>query len=137
MIPRRILAYGEDPFVISTRAMILQRAGYEVVHTTRSSDLVPLLHGIAFDMLLLGDSLRTYENVLLVERLREQFPKLIILMVQDEKEDRDRWSTAFVSSNPEQMLSVIGTVFEEHSRKPVVRAATAASVKAIGSAAGS
>jgi len=51
-------------------------------------------------MLLLGDSLRTYENVLLVERLREQFPKLIILMVQDEKEDRDRWSTAFVSSNP-------------------------------------
>jgi len=137
MIPRRILAYGEDPFVISTRAMILQRAGYEVVHTTRSSDLVPLLHGIAFDMLLLGDSLRTYENVLLVERLREQFPKLIILMVQDEKEDRDRWSTAFVSSNPEQMLSVIGTVFEEHSRKPVVRAATAASAKAIGSAAGS
>ena len=137
MIPRRILAYGEDPFVISTRAMILQRAGYEVVHTTHSSDLVPLLQGIAFDMLLLGDSLRTYENVLLVQRLREQFPKLIILMVQDEKEDRDRWSTAFVSSNPEQMLSAIGTVFEEHSSRPVVRAATAASTKAIGSAAGS
>ena len=137
MIPRRILAYGEDPFVISTRAMILQRAGYEVVHTTRSSDLVPLLHGIAFDMLLLGDSLRTYENVLLVERLREQFPKLIIMMVQDEKEDRDRWSTAFVSSNPEQMLSAIRTVFEEHYRKPVVRATTTRSAKAIGSAAGS
>jgi len=137
MIPKRILAYGEDSFVISTRAMILQRWGYEVVHTTRSSDLVPLLHGIAFDMLLLGDSLRTYENVLLVERLREQFPKLIIMMVQDEKEDRDRWSTAFVSSNPEQMLSAIRTVFEEHYRKPVVRATTTRSAKAIGSAAGS
>lgn|SRR5690242_12801983 len=137
MIPRRILAYGEDPFVISTRAMILQRAGYEVVHTTRSSDLVALLHGIAFDMLLLGDSLRTYENVLLAERLRKQFPKLIIMMVQDEKEDRDRWSTAFVSSNPEQMLLAIRTVFEEHQRKPIVAASSAASAKAIGSAAGS
>ncbi len=137
MIPRRILAYGEDPFVISTRAMILQRAGYEVVHTTRSSDVMPLLHGIAFDMLVLGDSLRTYENVLLVERLREQFPKLIIMMVQDEKEDRDRWSTAFVSSNPEQMLSTTRTVFEEHYRKPLVRSATTASAKSIASAAGS
>jgi CheY-like chemotaxis protein len=137
MIPRRILAYGEDPFVISTRAMILQRAGYEVVHTTRSSDLVPLLHGIAFDMLLLGDSLRTYENVLLAERLREQFPKLIIMMVQDEKEDRDQWSTAFVSSNPEQMLLAIRMVFEEHYRKPMVTAASSTSAKAISTAAGS
>ena len=136
MLSKRILAYGEDSFVITTRAMILQRAGYEVVHTTRSSDLLPLLHGIAFDMLLIGDSLRTYENVLLAQRLREQFPKLIIMMVQDEKEDRDSWSTGFVSSNPEQMLGAIRTVFEEHYHKPVVSATAAAGAKAMHSAAG-
>ena len=117
---RRILAYGEDTLVISTRAMILSRAGYEVTHTTRVSDLVPLLRGIFFDMLLVGDSLRTPENVRLVKRLREDFPKLTIMTVQDEKEDRDPWSTAFVSSSPEQMLMSIGAVLEENSRKPVV-----------------
>jgi hypothetical protein len=55
-----------------------------------------------------------------VKRLREHFPKLTILTVQDEKEDRDPWSTAFVSSSPEQMLMSIGAVLEENSRKPVV-----------------
>jgi DNA-binding NtrC family response regulator len=116
---RRILAYGEDTLVISTRAMILSRAGYDVSHTTRASELVPLLRGIFFDMLLVGDSLRTPENVRLVKRLREHFPKLTIMTVQDEKEDRDPWSTAFVSSSPEQMLIAIPAVLEESSRKPV------------------
>ena len=115
---RRILAYGEDTLVISTRAMILSRAGYDVTHTTRASELVPLLRGIFFDMLLVGDSVRTPENVRLVKRLREHFPKLAIMTVQDEKEDRDPWSTAFVSSSPEQMLIAIPAVLEE-SRKPV------------------
>ncbi|HWC19153.1 MAG TPA: hypothetical protein VG498_19235 [Terriglobales bacterium] len=122
--------------MITTRAMILQRAGYEVVHTTHTSELVPLLQGIFFDMLLIGDSLRTHENVRLAQRLREQFPKLIIIMVQDEKEDHDAWSTAFVNSNPEQMLNAIRTVFEEHYRKPVVSASATPNAKALHSAAG-
>ena len=116
---RRILAYGEDTLVISTRAMILSRAGYDVTHTTYVSELIPMLRGIFFDMLLVGDSMRTPENVRLVKRLREHFPELLIVMVQDEKEDRDPWSTAFVSSSPEQMLISIGIVLEEHSRKPI------------------
>jgi|SRR5581483_1327590 len=118
---RRILAYGEDTLVISTRAMILSRAGYDVTHTTRASELVPLLRGIFFDMLLVGDSMRTPENVRLVTRLREHFPTLVIMTVQDEKEDRDPCSTAFVSSSPEQMLIAIGVVFAQDSHKPVPR----------------
>jgi hypothetical protein len=136
MLPRRILAYGEDSFVISTRAMILERAGYEVVYTTRISDLAPLLQGIFFDMLLLGDSIRTHQNVRLAQRLREQFPKLLILMVQDEKEDRDPWSTAFVSSNPEQMLTTIRIVLDEHYRKPVASDPAVVNARAMHSAAG-
>ncbi|HVH85224.1 MAG TPA: response regulator [Terriglobales bacterium] len=133
---RRILAYGEDPLVISTRAMILQRAGYEVVHTTRTSDLAPLLRGIFFDLLLIGDSLRTHPNVRLAHSLREQFPKLPIVMVQDEKEDRDSWSTAFVSSNPEQMLSEIDQILEEHYSKPVASEPAVANARAMHIAAG-
>ena len=36
MSSKTILAYGEDALVISTRAMILHRAGYEVAHYPRS-----------------------------------------------------------------------------------------------------
>jgi len=118
MSAKQILAYGEDSLVISTRAMILQRAGYSVAQTTHATDLVPLVRGIFFDLLLIGDSLRTPENVRIVQRLREQFPKLLIAMVQDEKEERDPWSTAFVSSNPEQMLNSIRLLLESN-RKPV------------------
>ena len=117
MNSKRILAYGEDSLVISTRAMILQRAGYDVSYTTQAANLVPLLNGIFFDMLLIGDSLRTNENVRLAQGIRDQFPNLLIAMVQDEREDRDPWSTAFVSSNPEQMLNSIGRLLESH-RKP-------------------
>ena len=118
MPAKQILAYGEDSLVISTRAMILQRAGYNVAQTTRAADLAPLLRGIFFDLLLIGDSFRTPENVRIVQRLREQFPTLSIAMVQDEKEERDPWSTAFVSSSPEQMLNAVRLLLE-NNRKPV------------------
>jgi hypothetical protein len=114
---KHILAYGEDALVISTRAMILRRAGYDVVPTTSAADLAPLLRGIYFDLFLIGDSLRTRENVSIVQRVREQFPALTIAMVQDEKEERDPWSTAFVTSTPEQMLKSIGLLLEGN-RKP-------------------
>ena len=133
---RRILAYGEDTLVISTRAMILRRAGYDVTQTTHAPELIPLLRGIFFDMLLVGDSLRTPENVRLVKRLREYFPKLAIVMVQDEKEDRDAWSTAFVSSSPEQILTSIHTILEEHSRRPVTSEGPHQQEKAMQTAAG-
>ena len=133
---RRILAYGEDTLVISTRAMILSRAGYEVPHTTQAMELPQLLRDVSFDMLLVGDSLRTPENVRLVKRLREQFPQLPIVMVQDEKEDRDPWSTAFVSSTPEQMLNSIHVLLEEHNPKPVVSEESSQQDKAMHTAAG-
>lgn len=120
MSTKRILAYGEDAPVISTRAMILQRAGYDVVYTTRANELASLLRGISFDMLLMGDSLRTPQNVRLAQRLREQFPTLTIVMVQDEKDERDPWSTAFVSSGPEQIVNTVRLLLDG-ARKPVKR----------------
>lgn len=118
MSMKRILAYGEDAQVISTRAMILRRGGYDVAHTTRADELVPLLRGIFFDMLLIGDSLRTPQNVRLVQALREQFPTLTIIMVQDEQDEHDPWSTAFVSSSPEQIVNAV-RLFLAEKRKPV------------------
>jgi len=135
MTSKRILAYGEDALVISTRAMILQRAGYEVAHTTCAADLIPLLGGIFFDLLLIGDSMRTPQNVHLAQSLRQQFPALIIAMVQDEKEERDPWSTAFVSSSPEQMLSSIHLLLEK-DRKPVASSRAKRDARAMYSAAG-
>lgn len=131
---KRILAYGEDVHVISTRAMILQRAGYDVAHTTRADELAPLLRGLSFDMLLVGDSLRTLENVRLVQCLREQFPALNIVMVQDEKDERDPWSTGFVSSGPEQLVNAVGLFLNE--RKPARSNATDIKPRAMQSAAG-
>src|SRR5947209_3284615 len=81
MNSKRILAFGEDALVISTRAMILQRAGYDVAHTTRIIDVLPLLHGIFFDLLLIGDSIRMHQNVRLVQSVREQFPALLIAKI--------------------------------------------------------
>ena len=135
MSAKQILAYGEDSLVISTRAMILQRAGYNVAQTTRAADLVPLVQGIFFDLLLIGDSFRTPEIVRIVQRLREQFPALPIAMIQDEKEERDPWSTAFVSSNPEQMLNSIRLLLESN-RKPVNRNTGAGNFRTMQSAAG-
>ena len=132
---KRILAYGDDVHVISTRAMVLQRAGYDVAHTTRADELVPLLRGILFDLLLIGDSLRTSKNVRLVQALREQFPTLPIVMVQDEKDERDPWSTAFVSSGPEHIVNAV-RFFLEGNRKPIRSDGIPGEPKAMQSAAG-
>jgi hypothetical protein len=115
--------------------MILQRAGYDVAHTTRIIDVLPLLRGISFDLLLIGDSIRTPENVRLVQSVREQFPALLIAMVQDEKEDRDPWSTAFVSSNPEQMLTSLHLLLADR-RKRAARHSNLRNLKVMHTAAG-
>src|SRR5437016_5868344 len=135
MSMKRILAYGDDVYVISTRAMVLQRAGYDVAHTTRADELVPLLRGISFDLLLIGDSLRTSRNVRLVQGLRKQFPTLPIVMIQDEKDERDPWSTAFVSSGPEQIVNAV-RLFLEGDRKAVKSNASEIKLKVMHSAAG-
>ena len=115
--------------------MILRRAGYGVVHTTSAADLAPLLRGIYFDLVLIGDSLRTKQNVRIVQQVREEFPALTIAMVQDEKDERDPWSTAFVTSTPEQMLISINLLLEVN-RKPVTSNVVPSKLRAMQSAAG-
>lgn len=116
---KRILAYGEDSLVISTRAMILQRAGYEVVQTTNVADVFTLLTGISFDLLLMGDSVRNSSHVRVAREVRSHFPQLPIAMVQDEREERDPWSTIFVNSEPESLLKSITTLWKAQ-KKPVL-----------------
>jgi PleD family two-component response regulator len=123
MAASRILAYGEDRLVISTRAMILQRAGYDVVQITNATHLLPILEGIVFDLIVVGDSVRHHRNVRVAQKLRERFPGLLILMVQDETDERDRWPSAFVSSTPELLLNAIESLLD-------LRKKTAASTSA-------
>jgi PleD family two-component response regulator len=125
---KRILAYGEDSLVISTRAMILQRAGYEVVQTTNAEDVFTLLTGISFDLLLIGDSVRNSSHVRLARHVRSSFPKLLIAMVQDEREERDPWSTIFVNSAPEQLLKSISTLWKVE-KKPVLAESSGHKIK--------
>lgn len=128
----RILVYGEDSLVVSTRAMILERAGYSVVFTTRAEELLPLLKGVAFDLLLVGDSVRTPQNVAIVEHLRAHLPALSIMMVQDVTDARDPWSTAFAPSTPEQMLKAIARLFEQPRKIPTSAPDPAARVRNAG-----
>lgn len=125
---KRILAYGEDSLVISTRAMILQRAGYEVVQTTNAADVFTLLTGISFDLLLIGDSVRNSSHVRLAGQVRSHFPQLPIAMVQDEREERDPWSTIFVNSSPESLLKSIATLWKAQ-KKPVIAASSEHKIK--------
>jgi CheY-like chemotaxis protein len=125
---KRILAFGEDSLVISTRAMILQRAGYEVVQTTNATDVFTLLTGISFDLLLMGDSVRNSNHVRLAREVRNHFPQLPIAMVQDEREERDPWSTIFVNSAPESLLKSIATLWRA-AKKPVLAESSSHKVK--------
>ena len=125
---KRILAYGEDSLVISTRAMILQRAGYEVVQTTNVADVFTLLTGISFDLLLIGDSVRISSHVRLAREVRSHFPQLPIAMVQDEREERGPWSTIFVNSEPESLLRSLATLWKTH-KKPVLAESSRQKVK--------
>jgi CheY-like chemotaxis protein len=125
---KRILAYGEDSLVISTRAMILQRAGYEVIPTTNAGDVFTLLTGISFDLLLIGDSVRNSSHVQLAQRVRSRFPHLPIAMVQDEREERDPWSTIFVNSAPESLLKSLATLWKTQ-KKPVLAESSRQKIK--------
>lgn len=124
MAAKRILVYGEDRLVISTRAMILQRAGYDVVHTTNAADLLPILEGIVFDLVLVGDAVRHTKHVRLAQKLRECFPGLLIVMVQDDTDERDKWSSDFVSSTPELLVKSVADLLDR-GKKPVASTGTA------------
>jgi CheY-like chemotaxis protein len=81
-MPKRILVVANDRTVRQTRTRILEREGYSVASAESDDEAIALLESEAFDLVLIG---RDPCSVMagFDQRLRERFPRLLMLKTSD------------------------------------------------------
>jgi CheY-like chemotaxis protein len=81
-MPGKLLIYGNDSMLITTRRLILERVGYEVATVATFSDAMLLLLNQQFDLLLLCQSLNEEERRGMLESAYAIKPELKCAVLQ-------------------------------------------------------
>lgn len=76
-----ILCLGEDPDLLGTRAMLLERLGAEVKQATSIAQALEQVAGEDFDLIILCHSLKQSDAVALCDAIRERKPPPFILKI--------------------------------------------------------
>jgi CheY-like chemotaxis protein len=79
--PKKILVVGYDPSLLTTRKMVLQGGGYEVVSVDSDHEAMKLLADNGFDLIVLGTSVPPKGFEQLEKRIRDAHPKTFIVKI--------------------------------------------------------
>jgi len=81
-MPGRLLIYGNDSMLLTTRRLILEKVGYEVATVATFSDAMLVLLNQQFDLLILCQSLSEEERRGMLESAHAISPKLKCAVLQ-------------------------------------------------------
>jgi len=113
---KTILSVGTDPICMTQRASLLLRSGYMVVSAPSIQEAVRLFPIIAFDLMLLCDSLSRKERNRLACLIRASGSPIPIISVGERHEKTDLFSSVTVDyDDPRQLLAVVNrALFKNH-----------------------
>lgn len=99
-----ILCLGEDPDLLATRAMLLERLGAEVERATSISEALEQLARKDFDLIVLCHTMKQSDAIAICDAIREQKPPSFILKITKsfgcEEERAQLLCDAVVDSHP-------------------------------------
>jgi hypothetical protein len=81
-MPGKLLIYGNDSMLLTTRRLILEKVGYEVATVATFSDAMLLLLNQQFDLLILCQSLNEEERRGMLESAHAINPELKCAVLQ-------------------------------------------------------
>jgi CheY-like chemotaxis protein len=106
--PKKILVVGYDPSLLTTRKMVLQGGGYEVVSVDSDHEAMKLLADNGFDLIVLGTSVPPKGFEQLEKRIRDAHPKTFIVKIQPEWAERPKSINKFVDEGlPFELMEAI------------------------------
>jgi CheY-like chemotaxis protein len=103
---KRILIVCDDESLRSTRALVLESAGYHVKTVSSDDKAMKLLETETFDLVLIGRDLTDVEKQI-DQRLRERYADLRTLKIQIAGEVFSIWPSRTVDSLPIHVLAAL------------------------------
>ena len=117
MQPPRILSIGRDCDLLSTRNLVLRKAGYAVAGTTDLQRAVQLLRRVWFDMVILCHAIPKDQREEAVWEIKRVQPRTNVVALRSGGEALDAQVDGIVDSfNPENLLESIAEILKQPER---------------------
>jgi CheY-like chemotaxis protein len=111
-VPKSVLIVSNDEMLRTTRAAVLKTGGYSVATAASDNEAMALLETRTFDLVLIGRKTDS-PTIEIDERLRERFPKLLVLKIEDLEEAARGFADRETDSSPEHVLLALKQMLGE------------------------
>ena len=113
----RILSIGIDSDLLSTRNLVLRKAGYSVAGATDLHRAMDLLRRVWFDMVILCHAIPKEKREQAVEAIKQVQPRANVIALRAGGEQLDAHVDGVVDSfNPEHLLESIAEILTQPAR---------------------
>lgn len=102
-----ILVIAHDVLLRETRTLLLQKTGYKVISVGIDADMVDLPGIGQFDLILIGHQSFLVEGKDIDQRLRERYPDILILKIENDREARSVYPSRITDPLPSSVLAAI------------------------------
>ena len=117
MQPPRILSIGKDCDLLSTRNLVLRKAGYAVAGTTDLPRALQLLRRVWFDMVILCHAIPKDQREQAVWEIKRVQPRTNVVALRSGVETVEAQVDGLVDSfNPENLLECIAEILKQPQR---------------------
>jgi PleD family two-component response regulator len=112
LVKKSILVVAHDEMLRNTRSTLLLKAGYAVAVASSSDDAMLLMAKNPYDLVVVGrNSIGTKKG--LDERLREVYPKQLIVKIAQSGERESEFVSKVTNSEPKKVLAAVREMFRE------------------------
>lgn len=117
-MPLLILAVGQDPSILSTRASVLRSAGYIVREAWSAVESISLLENSDFDLVLLCHSLPVEERDRITRAIRSTGSQIPVFTVaRGSGHLDDRLSDGLLPNNPRELIKGLSNALTSRTRQ--------------------
>jgi DNA-binding response OmpR family regulator len=111
-VPKSVLIVSHDEMLRTTRAAVLKTGGYSVATAASDNEAMALLETRTFDLVLIGRK-TDFPTIEIDERLRERYPKLLVLKIEDLEETARGFADRETDSSPQHVLLALKQMLGE------------------------
>jgi DNA-binding NtrC family response regulator len=119
----KVLVYGNDPILIMTRRLVLEKAGFRVFTSMKYEDTVQMMVNQQLDLLILCQTLKTNERLGVLATSRRVYPPMKTVIMSPTEESPSlavsREQIVEPLHGPETLLAVITRMLKYNELPPL------------------
>ena len=112
----RILSVSYDPRLLTTRHMILEAHGYEVVSAEGFTEAIEKCKDGKYDLLIMGHSIPHKDKQAIVKELQRQYPAPVLALVRGGEPHLSEATASIESFEPKMVLAAVESILSPTGR---------------------